>query len=112
MYNLYDYSLMPGMTTDLIGPENNPMYMYMGCGYPYMGYGGYNTNLLGGVTMPQSLYRDMYTGPKIDQARNISGFKNGLLATVAIVGGSIVLGKFGKLFKSIGKAFSKTPKVP
>ncbi len=113
---MYDFCFTPGTTGNILEPGMSQMMMYGGNPYMYGGYGGYggyyNTNYLRGITMPQGLYRDIYSSPKIDQARNVSGFKNGLLATVAIVGGSIVLGKFGKLFKSIGKAFSRTPRVP
>lgn len=113
---MYNFCLTPGVTGNILEPDMSPMTMY-GCNpYMYGGYGGYggyyNTNYLKGVTMPQGLYRDIYSSPKLDQARNISGFKNGLIATVTIIGGSILLGKFGKLFKSIGNVFRRAPNVP
>ena len=106
MDNLY---LTPGLSTDLIGPSTSPMGMALGLNNPYMMNCGYNTNFLGGVAMQAPLTRDMYTGAsvKCKTAKNLCWVKNLLLGSALALGGTVILGKFSKLFKQIGKVFKK-----
>ena len=104
-------SMTSGLYGDLTGPETSMMGATLGLGNPYMnsymnGY-GYNTNFLGGVTMPAPLMRDTYSSVKMEKIRNINGLKQAAIGTGLVLAGSIVLGKFSKLFKGIVKVFKK-----
>lgn len=98
--------LTPLIDRDLIGPNNTPMGAALNSmtapANPYR-----YTNLLGGVTMSQPLAYDAYGVARNMKARNL----NLLTKTLGIAGAGIatlfVGSKFGKLFKSIGKVFSK-----
>lgn len=105
MDNLY---LTPGLSTDLIGPGTSPMGMALGINNPYMNP-AYNTNFLGGITMQGALPCDTYSGASIKcrEAKNRDLFKKVAIGSILGIGGLFVLGKFGKLFKDIGKVFKK-----
>ena len=105
MDNLY---LNPGLSADLIGPGTTPTGMAMGINNPYMNY-AYNTNFLGGITMQGALPCDVYSGASIKcrEAKNRTLLKNVVIGSLLGVGGLFVMGKFGKLFRAIGKVFKK-----
>ena len=83
----------------------------LGLGNPYMNsYMNnccYNTNFLGGVTMPAPLMRDTYSSVKMEKIRSINGFKSAVVYSGLALAGAVVLGKFSKLFKNIAKVFKK-----
>ena len=104
-------SLTHGLYGDIIGPETSMTGCALGLNNPYMnsymnGY-CYNTNFLGGVTMASPLARDTYSSVKMEKIRNVNGLKSAAIGTGLFIAGSIVLGKFSKLFKSIVKVFKK-----
>lgn len=93
------------MHRDLIGPANSPMGRALsmtGSLNPYM-----HTNLLGGVSMAPGLSYDVYGSVKRGSYNNLKSLKNIGLGLGGFVAACVAGTKFHKLFKSIGKVFSK-----
>ncbi len=101
-----DEFLKPLMYRDLIGPENSPMGMMYGLGNPF-----YNTNYLGGVTMPAGLSHDTFSSFTKPKQKDFGFLKKLLLTMGGVTAFCALRGRGSKLVKWFkGSAGKNKPK--